>query len=69
MRRFGLRVALRTVVDVLADIAHFGFLALRSRTQLAAENLFLRTQLGPDALCTGTRRNIRRRNGPRSSSA
>ena len=45
MRRFGLRVALRTVVDVLADIAHFEFLTLHSRTQLAAENLFLRKQL------------------------
>ena len=45
MRRFGLRVAVRTVVDVLADVARFGFLTLHSRAQLAAENLFLRKQL------------------------
>jgi hypothetical protein len=48
MRRFGLPVAFRTVVDVLADVARLGFLTLRSRTRLAAENLFLRKQL---ALC------------------
>jgi hypothetical protein len=40
-----LRVALRTVVDVLADIARLGLLTLHSRTQLAAENMFLRKQL------------------------
>src|SRR5262247_2301859 len=45
MRRFGLRVAFRTVVDVLADVARLGFLTLPSRAQLAAENLFLRKQL------------------------
>jgi hypothetical protein len=45
MRRFGLRVAFRTVVDVLADVARLGFLTLHSRAQLAAENLFLRKQL------------------------
>ena len=45
MSQFGLRAALRTVVDVLADIARLGFLTLHSHTQLAAENLFLRKQL------------------------
>src|SRR5438093_9892609 len=45
MSQFGLRVTLRTVVDLLADVARFGFLALHSRTQLVAENLFLRKQL------------------------
>ena len=45
MRRFGPRVAIRTVVDVLGDVARFGILTLRSRTQLTAENLFLRKQL------------------------
>jgi putative transposase len=45
MRRFGLPVSLRTIVDVLADVARLGFLTLHSRTQLAAENLFLRKQL------------------------
>jgi putative transposase len=45
MRRFGLRVALRTVVNVIADVARLGLLTLQSRTQLAAENLFLRKQL------------------------
>src|SRR5262245_49305815 len=46
MRRFGLRVAFRTVVDVLVDGARLGCLTLHSRTHLAAENLFLRKQLG-----------------------
>ena len=45
MRLCGLRVALRAVGRVLADVARFGFLTLHSRTQLAAENLFLRKQL------------------------
>src|SRR5262252_8914388 len=45
MRRFGLRVVLRTVVDVVSDGARLGFLTLHSRAQLAAENLFLRKQL------------------------
>jgi hypothetical protein len=45
MHRFGLRVALDTVVDVLGDVARFGFLTQCSRTHLAAENLFLRKQL------------------------
>jgi putative transposase len=45
MSQFGLRVALRTVFDVLADVARLGALTLHSRTQLAAENLFLRKQL------------------------
>src|SRR5262252_9124682 len=45
MRRFGLRVVLRTVVDVVSDGARLGFLTLHSRAQLAAENLFLRMQL------------------------
>src|SRR6266566_2506789 len=45
MSQFGLRVALRTIVDLLADVARLGFLALHSRTQLVAENLFLRKQL------------------------
>ena len=45
MHPCSLRVALRAVVKVLADVARFGFLTLHSRTQLAAENLFLRKQL------------------------
>ena len=45
MSQFGLRVALRTVVDVFADVARLGLLTLQSRTQLAVENLFLRKQL------------------------
>jgi transposase InsO family protein len=45
MRLGGLRVALGALVNVLADIARFGFLTLHSHTQLAAENLFLRKQL------------------------
>jgi hypothetical protein len=45
MSRFGLRAALRTLGDVLADVARLGLLTLQSRTQLAAENLFLRKQL------------------------
>src|SRR5262249_12170997 len=45
MHRFDLRVAFRTVVDVLADVARLGCLTLHSRAQLAAENLFLRKQL------------------------
>src|SRR5262245_2106394 len=45
MRRFDLRVAFRTVVDVLADTVRLGCLTLQSRAQLAAENLFLRKQL------------------------
>src|SRR5262245_36906329 len=44
MRRFGLPVAFRTVVGVLADVARLGFLTMHSRGQLAAENLFLRKQ-------------------------
>jgi len=34
---------------ILGDIVHFLCLGLRSRTSLAAENLFLRKQLGEDA--------------------
>jgi len=45
MSQFGFRAALCTVVDALADVARLGLLTLRSRTQLAAENLFLRKQL------------------------
>ncbi len=45
MRPCGLRVALRAVVKVLADVARFGFLTLHSGTLLAAVNLFLRKQL------------------------
>jgi len=45
MRQFGFRVVPRTVVDLLAGVAHLGFLTFQSRTQLAAENLFLRKQL------------------------
>jgi transposase InsO family protein len=45
MHRFGLCVGLHTVVEVLGDVARFGFLTLCSRTHLAAENLFLRKQL------------------------
>ena len=45
MRRFGLPVAFRTVVGMLADVARLGFLTLHSRAELAAENLFLRKQL------------------------
>src|SRR5215471_17283260 len=40
-----LRVAVQTVLRLLADVGHLGSLALHSRTQLAAENLFLRKQL------------------------
>src|SRR5262245_17583857 len=40
-----LRLVVRTVVRVLADLGRFGLLAAQSRTQLAAENLFLRKQL------------------------
>jgi hypothetical protein len=36
MSQFGLRAALRTVVDALADVARLGLLTLRSRTQLAS---------------------------------
>jgi hypothetical protein len=45
MRRVGLRIAFRTVVDLFADGARLGFLTLQSRAQLAAENLFLRKPL------------------------
>jgi hypothetical protein len=45
MRRFGLHIPFRIVVNVFADVARLGFLTLQSRTQLAAENLFLRKQL------------------------
>jgi len=45
MSTFGLRACLRTVVDAFVDVARLGLLTLRSRTQLAAENLFLRKQL------------------------
>lgn len=34
-----------TLLTLLADVAHFLRLGLRSRTALAAENLFLRKQL------------------------
>ena len=45
MSQFGLRVALRAVVNVLADVARLAYLTLHSRTRLAAENLFLRKRL------------------------
>jgi hypothetical protein len=45
MSQVGLRVSLRAIVDVLADVVRLGLLTLRSRTQLAAENLVLRKQL------------------------
>lgn len=45
MRRFGLPVPFRTVINVFVDLARFGFLTLHSPSQLAAENLFLRKQL------------------------
>src|SRR5262249_37458420 len=45
MTQFGLRAAFGTVIKLLADIRRLGFLMLRSRTQLAAENVFLRKQL------------------------
>ncbi len=45
MRLCGLLIALRAVVNVLADVARFGCLTVRAHTQLAAENLFLRKQL------------------------
>jgi hypothetical protein len=35
----------RTLVNVLADVGRCGLLVLRSRANLAAENLFLRKQL------------------------
>ena len=36
---------LRTALALLADLSHLPRLMVRSRTQLAAENLFLRKQL------------------------
>ena len=45
LTQFGLRGACRTVVKVLGDLAHLGFLTLHSHTQLSAENLFLRKQV------------------------
>ena len=45
MHRFCLPIAFRTGVDVLANVVRLGVLTLRSRTQLAAENVFLRKQL------------------------
>jgi putative transposase len=45
MRPPRLRLNVRTVLRVLADLGRFSWLALQSRTDLAAENLFLRKQL------------------------
>jgi hypothetical protein len=42
MSESALRVAVRTVLTVHADVGRLGLLALRSRAHLAAENLFLR---------------------------
>jgi hypothetical protein len=39
------RLNVRTVLKVLADFGQFSWLALQSRVDLAAENLFLRKQL------------------------
>jgi hypothetical protein len=39
------RLNVQTVLRVLADLGRFSWLALRSRVDLAAENLFLRKQL------------------------
>ena len=38
--------SVRTVFDVIADLLTFFYLRLRSSSALAAENLFLRKQLG-----------------------
>jgi putative transposase len=40
-----IRLNVRTVLKVLGDLERFSWLALQSRTDLAAENLFLRKQL------------------------
>jgi putative transposase len=48
MSQYALRLAVRTVMRVLADVGRLGLLTLHSRTHLAAENLFLRKHL---ALC------------------
>src|SRR5215471_17349241 len=45
MSRFANHRVVRTLVKVLADFGRFGSLMLRSRANLAAENLFLRKQL------------------------
>lgn len=45
MSQSALPDAVRTVLNVLADVGRLGFLTLHSRAHLAAENLFLRKQL------------------------
>jgi hypothetical protein len=45
MGRVRLPLVFRTIFDLLGDVVRLGFLPLHSRTQLAAENLFLRKQL------------------------
>lgn len=45
MSESALHAAVRTALRVLVEVGRFGFLALRSRAHLAAENLFLRKQL------------------------
>src|SRR5262245_38821007 len=45
MRPSWSRLNVRTVLKVLADLGRFSWLALQSRVDLAAENLFLRKQL------------------------
>jgi hypothetical protein len=39
------RLAVRTILRLLADVARLAALMLQSRANLAAENLFLRKQL------------------------
>src|SRR5919197_5103069 len=43
--RFRSRAAAITILRIVGDVARFASVALRSRAQLAAENLFLRKQL------------------------
>src|SRR6516165_2899582 len=45
MIRSGSRLAVRTLLRVANDLLRLASLTLRSRAQLAAENLFLRKQL------------------------
>jgi hypothetical protein len=46
MRKHSSRsIVWRTAVRLLVDVVRFAFVGFRSRSQLAAENLFLRRQL------------------------
>jgi hypothetical protein len=45
MGRVRLPLVCRTIFDLCGDVVRLGFLTLHSRTQLTAENLFLRKQL------------------------